>query len=335
MIVNYEHSYVEPFLRLVPSVIVGKHRIRAVFDKLRVRPIEETFHEFLIAIVQWTFGEPWWKRQVGMPKTERHVVVRWWFDFNNLRQKRIGEVKEGPSGPIYSANATGNIWSLLLFGWDLYCLQTKNMLPDFLREKLRDHKSFQAARYEIAVAAVIVRAGFEIDLLDEAGVQEKHCEFIAKHRDHITQLGIEAKSRIRPGVLNEPGDFNYTEDWKGMRKLIRSAKKQKPPDLAFLIFIDVNLPLTPGIPPLQKPWLVDLQKALAILGEPSTKNPDPFNALIPTNFARYFLDASVESPPLEFGFVLSGFPQTSLPNHEVLNAIWDSLDRYGKIPDDI
>jgi hypothetical protein len=98
---------------------------------------------------------------------------------------------------------------------------------------------------------------------------EKHCEFIAKHRRTGTEVYVEAKSRVRPGVLNEVGTFDDTKVVKaGVRQLYQSALSQAPQDKPFLIFIDVNLP-TDSLPAPEEPlhaisydnipWMVEIE----------------------------------------------------------------------------
>src|SRR5205807_69563 len=101
--------------------------------------------------------------------------------------------------------------------------------------------SFQGARHEIAVAAIFARADFEITLLDEAIKKEKHCEFIAKHKRTGTEVYVEAKSRRRKGVLNEPGVFDDSNIRGDVFGLYQSALTQGPGNKPFFVFIDANL----------------------------------------------------------------------------------------------
>jgi hypothetical protein len=94
--------------------------------------------------------------------------------------------------------------------------------------------------------------------------------------------------------VHEPGDFAYVEDARGLESLIRAARKQKPADLPFLIFIDVNLPIAIDLPPGQRPWKRDLDNALSLLTPPSRTNPELFNALSVRSFAYHFGDIETE-----------------------------------------
>lgn len=252
----------EPHIQFVPSVVHKGNRMRAVWSGIYARPLHETFHEFLINLVKWTLGREWWAHQVAMAENLRHPAAQWVYAFGGLTKAAPDVVVEEAEGrKIYSVTQSGPVAALLQFGYDLLCLQQKNRLPAHTVAKLRDDASFQGARYEIAVAAVMARAGCEIEFLDDASAAEKHCEFIATYRETGAKVGIEAKSRLRAGVLNRPGTFEYDGDARGIQNLIRKAKKQRPSGLPFFIFLDVNLPSSAHLPPDEKPWIQDLRRA--------------------------------------------------------------------------
>lgn len=172
---------------------------------------------------------------------------------------------------------SGLTWSILQLGYDLYCLQAKNALPSFVVERLRERRSFQGARYEIAAAAVMQRAGFDVRFLDSANQAQKHCEFMATCRLTGVQAGVEAKSRVRPGVLNAPGDRQDAtgDDICGFANLVRKAKRQAPEGVPFFIFLDVNVPPSDKLD-FNSGWIHDLKEALST--KPSKDSPDTFTA---------------------------------------------------------
>lgn len=320
---------------LVPSIVWNGHCWRALYNTLHYRPEKETFHEFLINVVLWTFGQKWWKHQIRMPVEQRHVVTRWKYAFSEFTRRNIEKLSETSDAQRFSGDAPGTVYALLALGYDLFCLQAKDALPEFLIEKLRSNQDFQGARYEIMVAAIMARAGFEITYLDDKAVQQKHCEFIARHKTTGIDIGVEAKSRVRPGVLNTKGEFNYTEDWRGIWQLVRTARKQKPLGLPFLIFVDVNLPPSPEVPPDKKSWLRDMFAAFDNFGAPTAEEPDPFNALFPTNFAYYYGNETGKPTRGEWAFVIPRFSETPLPNRKLIDDVVEALDRYGWVPKEV
>ena len=60
----------------ISTVYQGK-RIRAVGGQPYVRPLKETFHEFLIFLLAPIFGGEWYNAEFKKPLEERHIVAQW------------------------------------------------------------------------------------------------------------------------------------------------------------------------------------------------------------------------------------------------------------------
>jgi hypothetical protein len=75
-------------------------------------------------------------------------------------------------------------------------------------------------------------------------------EFIAEKGAEKT--GVEAKSRHRAGVLQQRGHFDLGANPAPakIKDLREQALGQHPGNIPFLVFMDVNLPLSRGIAPL-------------------------------------------------------------------------------------
>ena len=69
--------------------------------------------------------------------------------------------------------------------------------------RLCDIKQFQSARYEILVASLFARCGFEVSFLEASS--KRNPEYFAQKDGK--RIAAEAKSRHRHGVLNERGAF--------------------------------------------------------------------------------------------------------------------------------
>ena len=110
---------------------------------------------------------------------------------------------------------TGPAKAYLCFGYDLYWLQLFHRLPESLIGRLKDFGAFQGARYEVLVAAVFARAGFEIEWIGDAEAASKHPEFIATHKRTGKKVGVETKSRQRPGAMNYIGTVTPETHLKG------------------------------------------------------------------------------------------------------------------------
>ena len=125
----------------------------------------------------------------------------------------------------------GPVKAYLCFGYDLYWLQLVNRLPESVIERLKDFQGFQGARYEVLIAAVFARAGFEIEWIDDTKATGKHPEFIASHNKTKKKVGVETKSRRRPGAMNYIGTVTPETHLKGdVFDLYEKAIQQAPGD---------------------------------------------------------------------------------------------------------
>jgi hypothetical protein len=309
-------------------------RMRAVGSRLYSRPPSETFHEFLWAVLKSELGKDWYLAETQKSKGDRHQVVQWYYDLYDWQKSQAGTPQPVPGA--WGGIPSGDVQALTSLSYDIYTLLHSLALPDDLMSRLRDRKEFQGARYEIAVAAMCVRAGCALEYTRRRD-KTKRCEFIATHKLTGTKLGIEAKSRRRAGVLHEKGSMDAEAVLRGdVQGLFDDALQQKPPDLPFIIFIDLNSPPSAGVSPLEKKWWEGLRSCFdthdAIL-EGKEDPSDPFNAVIVTNFStHYFQDATTETTGEKL-LVHSLKAKQPLPD-QVLHAIWEAVNRYGGFPVD-
>lgn len=325
----------EPHLHLVPSIVWQGYRWRAIWSTMHYRPLDETFHEFVIRVLQWAFGEEWRQAQLALPESERHVLLRWLESYGAWKKAHQREENK-EAERRWGAVPSGEVLALHQFAYDVYCLQTVNQLPDFLVNKLKNIREFQGARYEVAVAAIIARAGYEITFLDEQIKSKKHCEFIAKNKDSGEEIGVEAKSRRRKGVIHEKGESDEAALVKGdVERLFKDACAQRPDNMPYLIFIDLNVLPTPGIPMDKKSWVEDIKALLARYRDVSPENPEVFNALALTNFSYYYGGNEGDAPSGEYVLVVSPYPQFPSRDQKALAEIWECLGRYSHIPQEV
>jgi hypothetical protein len=302
-----------------------------------MRPLEETLAEFMIQVVIWTFDEQWWKHQNAAKPKEQHILRQWWAAWGAFTRQSASNTIPSESGVRFSGAPSGPALELVAFGYDLYCLQVEDRLPGFVTERLRQKKSFQAASYEIAVAAILTRAGFDIEFLDPNGQAGTHCEFLASHPELASPIAVEAKSRVRPGSYGEPGTFTFDADVSGIFNLVSKASKQ---GFAFsasplLIFVDVNVPPTPDLPPEAKPWIRDMNLVFdKMLGAESEHEATPWSAIVATNFGLHLAGEDVPAPPVEVGMAWSARARHAIPER-YRAAIVQQVVEYGKIPNEI
>jgi hypothetical protein len=278
---------------MVDTIWNGK-RVRAVGDRLWFRPPQETKQEFCVNVmataVTETLGADWKQKQDALPEAERHPLALWTDAWDAMRAdegaKMSGVRKEGEGQ--YSAEATGDALALLTTAYDIYTLLNAMALRggDAILKRLGQRDQFQGARYELTAAAIIVRAGYRIEWLTDTS--RKLPEFVARRDGSAAKIAVEAKSRPRAGLLGQPGDRPDEETVKAdLSRLHRDALEKETDGRPYVVFRDLNMP--PRQDRTFEQWLETLHEgAFAWRGESSAANPDPFSAVVLTNYSWHW-----------------------------------------------
>ncbi|MBI1816096.1 MAG: hypothetical protein HYR72_14045 [Deltaproteobacteria bacterium] len=321
-----QSSVAEPHLRVIPSFKRYGYRWHPIGRHIYAAPERGTFHEFLFFLLSKRFGHEWLKREMGMSPMMRHPVARW----NSEIGTRIFEA----AGENFRCDASGEPAALLQLSYDLFCLQAADSLPDSFTSRLLAHDTFQSARYEIAAAAVMARAGFRLSWL-EPSHRAASCEFLATCRRTGITVAVEARSRRRPGAMAESGTFLFRPSAEAIQNLIRRAVRKRTLTLPFLVFLDLNLPGVPNAVPELKLWWQETAGAVAKFVD---KNPAPLSALVLTNYSPHYgkVVASGETGIVgEWGFILPTRPEPPVLPAPLAQAIYESLGRYNQVPAEI
>lgn len=304
------------------QAIVGDKKFRAVGKTLYRRPLNESFYDFQINHLLWLFGEDWYNTEMAKPEEQRHVILKWRAERNDqLRRYR------DPANPatLVRAPVTGGMRALQVLADDLYQLAHALDPPRKVLARLRDIRQFQGARYEILTASLFARCGFEITFIDDTS--RRNPEFIADRDSE--RIAVEAKSRHRAGVLNERGAYRENTAAE-IRRLYDAAMGQNPGNCPFLVFIDVNLPLTPDLQPIKREWVVEAMRACSDREQEGLDSKD--TALILTNFGWHF--SQKEGAPPGEHFVA----RVEHPTYPIRDNTWNLLGRvlseYGKVQDE-
>jgi len=307
------------------QAVVGGQRVRAVRNSIYFRPQEETFYDFQLNMLLWTLGKPWFDAEMIKPVEQRHIILRWRHERSELL-KAHQKPGEDPNKPV-AAPMTGNIRALQVLADDIYQLEHALKTPRKIIDRLRDSRQFQGVRNEIAAASIFARCGFDIDFIDDD--TKRNPEFIAQKG--AERIAVEAKSRHRLGVLEERGVMKDEPAPAKIKEHYENALQQNPGGMPFMVFVDVNLALTPAIPPMEKPWVKEAMKCFDDRRQEG-KNTDPDTGLILTNFGwHYYRDRG--ATPGECITVRSANAQFPLQEET-----WELLDRalseYGFIVDE-
>ena len=277
---------------------------------------------------QVTLGKEWHDEQIKRPPDQRHQILKW-FDAMHELLMRSGSDSGNREG-VRSARASGDAWALLTLAYDIFHLLHRGDLPGGLVDRLRKEDQFQGARYEVAVAAIFVRAGFEVKFVAAEG-SKKRCDFIAHDPATGIDIAVEVKSRHRAGVLGQPGQIEEAKAVRGdVEGLINDALEQNPGNMPFMIFIDVNVPPVPGIPIQERAWFRDIWDSMQSVPAPAPTRPDEANALVFTNFA-YHWDGSKPTSGTEYLYIASQHPKYPL-TEALLGRIMAAVAAYGDVP---
>jgi hypothetical protein len=300
--------------------------IKAFGDKMMVaigstiyQQAQEGEYNFLNAIHDHAlhlFGDDMLAAEEAKPLDERHPALQWMAAYvERLLSLRDAENKD----PAASQIGAGAAW--FRFAYDLHTIADNAKLEAIMKRRLLEVGSFQGARHELAVAALCITAGFNLQFEDETDNTKTHFEFVAVDRFSETRVAVEAKSRHRFGVKG----FTRGKDVPpgstvGIRDLMLSAYK-KVTDLPFYVFVDLNLPAA-NDEEVWKGWNTELDKTMWELDQEGYFDPAIDNGMFFVNDPSHYLrDERIgkDGDRLWLRHYRSAKPQTPHPDPDVFD----------------
>jgi len=168
-----------------------------------------------------------------------HPLNVWW---QAMRTQADARQHLGPERGLMSTVAALSFFTV---AYDLFVIADNTELRDRLLKSLRVADQFHGARYELMIAACLIRAGFKFTFSNEENFNSRHCDGYAVHSRTGRNYAIEMKTKGRTGILGKPGTSPPSGTMKGnVSRQLREALS-KPADTERLIFIDMNLPPSP------------------------------------------------------------------------------------------
>jgi SEC-C motif len=204
------------------STEVQGHRVVAVRNRIHTSKNWKTFHDFLLDYIKIVIGGEWGNAEIAKPFEERHPVLQWYQKICDYQRTFIAE-----QGKVSTAPMTGAVSAYMHLSYDLYALDHAVEVQDLLLVRLRNRDNFEGARYEVRVAATLLRAGFDLELEDEQDSSTTHVEFTATHKRTGKKFSVEAKQRESDRIRIN-------------RLLYRALKKNAKH--ARIVFTDINEP---------------------------------------------------------------------------------------------
>lgn len=164
-----------------------------------------TFHDFLRFYIDEVLKGNWSAVEWTKPRGQRHSLLNWNEDFNAMLKAKL------PSGGIGSAPMSTLSAAYLGLAYNLYVISHNNgRVHAELIRRLQQPDHFLGAWYEAFVTGAMIRAGFDIELEDEADTTTSHCEFTTTYRKTGQKYSVEAKMRHsqkpKPILTNLLGD---------------------------------------------------------------------------------------------------------------------------------
>lgn len=193
-----------------------------------------TFLDFLGDYVKITIGSDWGNNEIKTKSIEqRHPILVWYNKICALQRRHIKKI-----GQVSQLPMTGATQAYYGLAYDLYCLDHNAILQERLIDRIKNNNNnFYGARYEIIVAAILIRAGFEIEFEDESLRNSSHCEFTATSRNTGKSFSVECKHR-------ESGKGNGEIKLSKLGRTLRSALSKQAKHMR-IVFIELNFPYDP------------------------------------------------------------------------------------------
>lgn len=237
--------------RPIISADLERHKVVAVRNRLFWSDKWKTFPDFLSDYIKRVLDPDWGNAEIAKPLGERHIVMQWYEAYCRYQHECA---RGAVAGEIFSGQMIGVAACYLGLAYALYLIDHNVELQSRLIARLKNPENFQGAYYELIVASVLIRAGFELVLEDEADRESKHCEFAAVSKRTGKRYWVEAKMRSVAGVLGKT-DADGTTDPKPLGRLMKhlNAALAKPAADERLIFIDLNTPVPADAGPANTP----------------------------------------------------------------------------------
>ncbi len=227
----------------IVSTLHNNQRIVAVANKVYWSTKWKSFHDFLVDYLKIVLGSDWGNQELKKPLEKRHQILQWYDALCKHQQKNITT-----PGEVHILPTIGAVDAYIHLAYNLYLLahnqpgdEPSNKLQQILINRLKHPDEFPGAYYETYVYAMLIKAGFAIELEDQRSGRSTHVECIATCKESGKKYSVEAKSIRREGTLGVSKNYTSKDLKSSIRtQLIKSLRKESSDTR--IIFIDVNLP---------------------------------------------------------------------------------------------
>lgn len=257
-----------------------------------------TFHDFLYSYIFDVLGHDWFDAQAQSEQSERHPIIEW-----HERLQAVSKATNLAPGETRQTPMTGAISAFLTLAYDLYTLEHNNdqtRTPELRKSligRLKSRDQFLGVRYEIRVAAMLLRAGFELEWEDETDRRSKHVEYTATYPHTGKVFGVECKIRNRDTTKNANQHLG-----KFVGLVSDGLRKATPHDR--LLFVDQNMQAYPYVPGGPNDWrTISINALRKFEGQPNAAALPPAVVFITNYPDHHHLDSQVP----DAGATVEGF----------------------------
>lgn len=258
----------------------------------------KTFHDFLYAYSMEILGRDWFRSEAEKPSSLRHPIFGW-----HERLMNLSKAVQSEPGEVKQILITGAVNAYLTLAHDLYTLEHNASqahtpgIQERLLRRLKHPDQFVGARYEIRVAAMFLRAGFDLAWEDETDGSSTHCEFTATYPKTGKSFWVECKMRNQsPKAKSQSGFGKFVG-------LVSDALR-KETEAERLIFVDINRPAKPRVAGSHHDWRTAAVSELRRFEGSKSAEHLPRALMFITNFPdHHHLDEVVA----DAGAILEGF----------------------------
>lgn len=283
------------------SMELGGRRVVAVGSTIYHSPTWKVMPDFLSHMLKQLIGTDWGNAELKKSPDQQHTLIQWY----RLYAAWQASGPDLPEGAIRSMPATGAVWCYLGLAYNLYLIKHNVELQARMLQRLRDPRNFQGVYYELIVANLLIRAGFELALEDEQDQANKHCEFSA-----IAPPGkkywVEAKMRSVSGHFGKTAVDGSTgkDPTEKVTEHLRQALR-KPAADDRLVFIDINAPTAGEHPPA---WVDRTIKRLDESAKGRTAGQVAYVFVTNMSHHHHLGDTTGRAAVLPYGYGIADFP---------------------------
>ncbi len=283
--------------RPIIATQIADKRIVAVGDRQFVG-LWPTFHDFLYSYVFDVLSHDWFDAQAQLEQSDRHPIMGW-----HERLLAMSKAANLAPGETRQTPMTGAISAFLTLGYDLYTLEHNNdqtRTPELRKSligRLKNRDQFIGVRYEIRVAAMLLRAGFELEWEDETDRRSTHVEYTATYPRTGKAFGVECKIRNRDATKKSNQQLG-----KFVGLVSDALRKATPHDR--LVFVDLNTQAYPYVPGGPNDWrTISINALRKFEGQPNAAALPPAVVFITNYPDHHHLDSQVP----DAGATVEGF----------------------------